>query len=206
MCCTHCTQRRIVPCRAMPCRVHRSHQVSGASTDHSPDEMAADAAAAALDSGSAHEGGGDATAMPLLGDWGITPTEATVVLLDISSSMDMQAHAGDDTLTRLDAVKSLFNSFVDRSLAYQLPHVVGLVLFGTRARIECPITEAFELFMVRDALPRPSAPLFKRLSRRHVSHSRCDDCGRPCRPTCAMLLPKARLRCSMPSFWAPTCC
>ena len=52
----------------------------------------------------------------------------------------------DATLNRLDTVKQLFHAYANRSMAYNLPHVVGLTLFGSKVKVACPLTEAYESF------------------------------------------------------------
>lgn len=49
-------------------------------------------------------------------------------------------------LSRMDTVKHLFNAFSNRSMAYDLPHVVGLTSFHSSVDQEHPLTEAFEAF------------------------------------------------------------
>ena len=49
-------------------------------------------------------------------------------------------------LNRMDTVKQLFHAYANRSMAYNLPHVVGLTLFGSEIKVACPLTEAYESF------------------------------------------------------------
>ena len=49
-------------------------------------------------------------------------------------------------LNRIDTVKQLFHAYANRSMAYNLPHVVGLTLFGSEVQVACPLTEAYESF------------------------------------------------------------
>ena len=49
-------------------------------------------------------------------------------------------------LDRMDTVKQLFHAYANRSMAYNLPHVVGLTLFGSKVKVACPLTEAYESF------------------------------------------------------------
>ena len=49
-------------------------------------------------------------------------------------------------LNRIDTVKQLFHAYANRSMAYNLPHVVGLTLFGSKVKVACPLTEAYESF------------------------------------------------------------
>jgi uncharacterized protein with von Willebrand factor type A (vWA) domain len=60
------------------------------------------------------------------------PKEAIVVLLDTSSSMNSDFF--NEAVSRLDAVKIFFSSFSDRTMAYDLHHVISLVLFSSEVR------------------------------------------------------------------------
>eukprot|EP00771_Trimastix_marina_P001363 gnl/Trimastix_PCT/2431.p1 GENE.gnl/Trimastix_PCT/2431~~gnl/Trimastix_PCT/2431.p1 ORF type:complete len:1038 (+),score=346.24 gnl/Trimastix_PCT/2431:1394-4507(+) len=71
------------------------------------------------------------------------PEEAIAVLLDISGSMGSSWESG---MRRIDAVKAVFQAFANRSMAYQLPHAVSLLLFSSRTRVICPFTRLFARF------------------------------------------------------------
>lgn len=73
------------------------------------------------------------------------PNEAIVVLLDISGSMDELFYNSED-LTRMGVVKAFFNTFADRTMAYNLKHVISLVYFDHRIIEKCSFTELFILF------------------------------------------------------------
>ena len=49
-------------------------------------------------------------------------------------------------LSRMEAVKQLFSGFANRSMAYDLPHTIGLTTFSDVAQRVRPLTEAFESF------------------------------------------------------------
>lgn len=51
------------------------------------------------------------------------PKEAIVVLFDVSGSMKSQFFA-DNLLSRMGAVNALFSAFADKTLAYELKHIV----------------------------------------------------------------------------------
>eukprot|EP00741_Cyanophora_paradoxa_P018768 tig00021094_g18116.t2 len=79
--------------------------------------------------------------------------EAVLALLDVSDSMalpwDTTASPGGSeagTMSRMDAVKALFHAFANRTMAYDLCHEVGLVLFGENVKTTCPLTPALEAF------------------------------------------------------------
>ena len=59
------------------------------------------------------------------------PAEAIVVLLDISGSMGGKFFSEPD-LKRIGAVKSFFEAFAYRTMAYNFEHVISLVLFDDR--------------------------------------------------------------------------
>ncbi|CAD8117953.1 unnamed protein product [Paramecium sonneborni] len=73
------------------------------------------------------------------------PNEAIVVLLDISGSMDELFYDSED-LTRMGVVKAFFNTFADRTMAYNLKNVISLVYFDDRIIEKCSFTELFILF------------------------------------------------------------
>eukprot|EP00666_Eupelagonemidae_sp_cell4sb_P007626 gene7626-20180_t len=75
-------------------------------------------------------------------------SEAVVVCFDVSASMSSSSFTGDEAggLTRLDVVKQLFFAFANRTMSYDLHHVIGLVLFSSTTEVRCPLTEVFEGF------------------------------------------------------------
>jgi len=73
------------------------------------------------------------------------PEEAIVVLLDVSGSMNSVFSRQTGT-TRIEAVKQFFHAFSNRSMAYNFPHHIGLILFGTNVTVACPLTPLFENF------------------------------------------------------------
>ncbi|KAK3263710.1 hypothetical protein CYMTET_27504 [Cymbomonas tetramitiformis] len=103
--------------------------VSAQDTAHNPDELAR---ALGLDSVQA----------AVVDDR--APREAIMVLLDASGSMDEHFDSGG--LTRMEVVKQLFFAFVNRSMAYDYPCHIGLIVFSTRASVRCPISPIYEEF------------------------------------------------------------
>ncbi|XP_029576551.1 uncharacterized protein LOC115166826 isoform X1 [Salmo trutta] len=75
-----------------------------------------------------------------------TPKEAILVLVDSSSSMNETCYDSNDTITRLDAVKQLFDNFATRSMAYDFHHVIGLVKFDSVVNTLHTFTETLEIF------------------------------------------------------------
>ncbi|XP_045547229.1 uncharacterized protein isoform X1 [Salmo salar] len=75
-----------------------------------------------------------------------TPKEAILVLVDSSSSMKETCYDSDDKMTRLDAVKQLFDNFTTRSMAYDFHHVIGLVKFDSSVKTLHTFTETLETF------------------------------------------------------------
>lgn len=73
-------------------------------------------------------------------------------------------------LSRLDCVKQLLHAFANRSMAYDLPHAIGLTLIGAkssnRVTCVCPVTEAFENFkaMVDATTPGAKTALYDGLA------------------------------------------
>eukprot|EP00930_Biecheleria_cincta_P063472 TRINITY_DN4900_c1_g1_i1.p1 TRINITY_DN4900_c1_g1~~TRINITY_DN4900_c1_g1_i1.p1 ORF type:complete len:1840 (+),score=271.72 TRINITY_DN4900_c1_g1_i1:43-5562(+) len=49
-------------------------------------------------------------------------------------------------LTRIEIVKQLFGTFINRSQAYDYPNEIGLMLFGDETTMACPISPLFEDF------------------------------------------------------------
>uniref|UniRef100_A0A8C7N999 Uncharacterized protein n=3 Tax=Oncorhynchus kisutch TaxID=8019 RepID=A0A8C7N999_ONCKI len=75
-----------------------------------------------------------------------TPKEAILVLVDSSSSMNETCYDSDDNMSRLDAVKQLFDNFATRSMAYNFHHVIGLVKFDSSVKTLHTFTETLETF------------------------------------------------------------
>ena len=72
-----------------------------------------------------------------------SPEEAIIVLIDISGSMGTTWDSG---VSRLNAVKQLFHAFANRTMAYNLFHVVGFTLFANKLTYVSKVTELFEQF------------------------------------------------------------
>ncbi|KAJ8357820.1 hypothetical protein SKAU_G00206140 [Synaphobranchus kaupii] len=72
------------------------------------------------------------------------PKEAILVLVDASSSMTGQCYT---SWKKIDAVKQLFHSFSDRTMAYDFPHVIGLVKVASDVKFH-KFTESLEIFKV----------------------------------------------------------
>ncbi|KAH3762366.1 ubiquitin-conjugating enzyme E2 [Pelomyxa schiedti] len=72
----------------------------------------------------------------------------------------------DCRMTRLDIVKQLFNAFINRSLAYNYPVQIGLVLFSDEPSLECDITPLFEEFrsQVESAAATGNTALFSAIN------------------------------------------
>ncbi|KAL1007693.1 hypothetical protein UPYG_G00090320 [Umbra pygmaea] len=75
-----------------------------------------------------------------------TPKEAILVVVDSSSSMNEKCYDSDDKMTRLDAVKQLFDNFATRSMAYNFHHVIGLMKFDSSVKTLHTFTETLETF------------------------------------------------------------
>lgn len=71
------------------------------------------------------------------------PDEAIVVLLDKSGSMGW--HYGD--AKRIDIAKLIFTVFADRTMAYNLKHVIGLTAFNHYSTVISKVSEACEAFV-----------------------------------------------------------
>ena len=114
-----------------------------------PDELASTLYGTARQILAASGGGGSDAKIDLstirLQDPVITrrPEEAIVVLIDISGSMSTQ---WDSEISRLNAVKQLFHAFANRTMAYNLFHVVGLTVFARQFTCVSKVTELFEQF------------------------------------------------------------
>jgi hypothetical protein len=72
----------------------------------------------------------------------VTPDEAIIVILDISGSMEEQFYESEG-LQRMGAVKAFFNAFADRTMAYNLKHVIALAFFDDKYELKCTFTEVF---------------------------------------------------------------
>jgi len=66
----------------------------------------------------------------------------------------------------MQLVQQLFGAFINRSEAYDLPNELGLVLFGSEAKVTCPMTPLFEQFrtFVEKARPDGDTSLFDALA------------------------------------------
>ncbi|XP_038856236.1 uncharacterized protein LOC120053055 [Salvelinus namaycush] len=60
--------------------------------------------------------------------------------------MNETCYDSDDKITRLDAVKQLFDNFATRSMAYNFHHVIGLVKFDSSVKTLHTFTENLETF------------------------------------------------------------
>jgi ubiquitin-protein ligase/uncharacterized protein YegL len=69
--------------------------------------------------------------------------EVLEVVFDISSSMEA---IFVDSLSRLSASKICFGAFIDKTLAYEYPHAVGLICFGQNIHDKLPITRQLNSF------------------------------------------------------------
>lgn len=89
------------------------------------------------------------------------PAEAIVVLLDISGSMGGKFFNEPD-LKRIGAVKSFFEALAYRTMAYNLEHVISLILFDDKVDVKVDFTESFHDFnlLVANAHPRGSTLLY----------------------------------------------
>ncbi|KAL7868968.1 hypothetical protein SRHO_G00103520 [Serrasalmus rhombeus] len=75
-----------------------------------------------------------------------TPKEAIVVLFDSSSSMKRECFDAECQMTRIDAIKQMFDSFSNRCLAYDFAHVICLVKFASTVKTLHTFTENMETF------------------------------------------------------------
>jgi len=79
-------------------------------------------------------------------------TEVLEVVFDISASMDanfVEFIGGDfpqSSLSRLSSSKVCFGAFIDKTLAYELPHAVGLICFGQNIYDTLPVTRQLNTF------------------------------------------------------------
>ncbi|XP_041658952.1 uncharacterized protein LOC121519913 [Cheilinus undulatus] len=74
-----------------------------------------------------------------------TPTEAILVLIDTSSSMEEECY-GSAEIKKINAVKELFDNFATRTMAYDFHHVIGLVKFDSMVKTLHTFTENLEKF------------------------------------------------------------
>ncbi|XP_056128347.1 uncharacterized protein LOC130106303 [Rhinichthys klamathensis goyatoka] len=75
-----------------------------------------------------------------------TPKEAIVVLLDSSSSMGEECFDKDCKMTRIEAVKEIFDCFANRCMAYNFEQVICLVKFDSIVKTLHTFTETVETF------------------------------------------------------------
>ncbi|XP_064197572.1 uncharacterized protein LOC135258200 isoform X2 [Anguilla rostrata] len=90
------------------------------------------------------------------------PKEAILVLVDASHSMTAQCYP---SWNRMEAVKELFHSFSDRTMAYDFPHAIGLVMVATDVKFH-KFTESLETFRtyVRGLEPKGQTALYDALN------------------------------------------
>ncbi|KAJ8271130.1 hypothetical protein GJAV_G00123100 [Gymnothorax javanicus] len=128
------------------------------------------------------------------------PKEAILVLVDASSSMVHPFNASwtardamrrmirgyDDqsetSWTRIEAVKQLFHCFADRTMAYDFPHVIGLVKVGKDVKFH-NFTESLETFRtyVRKLEAEGNTPLYDALDLGHSELLKVKECFPNCR-------------------------
>ena len=67
-----------------------------------------------------------------------------------------------DQISKISLAKTMFNSFVDRSAAYNLPHAYGLIEFSTEPSQLLPIQLSVELFRdaVKDLKPNGDTSIY----------------------------------------------
>jgi ubiquitin-conjugating enzyme E2 D/E len=81
-----------------------------------------------------------------------TIAEVVMVCFDISSSMhasfvtDLDPGLGSSSVSRVAAAKICFGAFIDKTLAYEYPHAVGLIVFGSSIREKIPISNNLNKF------------------------------------------------------------
>ena len=71
------------------------------------------------------------------------PEEIIMVILDTSASMDWPYMDGK---TKSQSVHEAFIAFCDRTIAYDLKHVIGLTLFAKNCCLQYPLSENFREF------------------------------------------------------------
>ena len=72
-----------------------------------------------------------------------TPEEIIMVVLDTSGSMTFPYL---DEKSKYQSVLEAFETFCNRTTAYDLKHVVGLILFANQSKLQYPISENFRAF------------------------------------------------------------
>ena len=89
------------------------------------------------------------------------PKEAIAILFDISGSMGSRFFNEPD-LKRIGAVKSFFEAFAFRTIAYNFEHVVSLFFFDNHVENQCDFTEAIYDFnrLISNAQPRGSTTMY----------------------------------------------
>ena len=89
------------------------------------------------------------------------PKEAIAVLFDVSGSMG-GGFFNEPDLKRIGAVKSFFEAFAYRTIAYNLEHVVSLYFFDNTVENHCGFTEAIYDFnrLIARATPRGSTLMY----------------------------------------------
>jgi len=74
------------------------------------------------------------------------PIEAIVVIFDTSGSMG-SPFFGDKELSRMGAVNCIFSAFADKTLAFELNHIVKLICFSSSIVDQCDFTDDFNMFI-----------------------------------------------------------
>ncbi|KAM6979787.1 uncharacterized protein FYW47_018954 [Aplochiton taeniatus] len=69
-----------------------------------------------------------------------------MVLMDTSSSMGEECYDTTGTMSRLEAVKQLFDNFANRTMAYDFHHVISLMKFDSKVQSLHTFTETLEIF------------------------------------------------------------
>ncbi|KAG5847772.1 hypothetical protein ANANG_G00129750 [Anguilla anguilla] len=107
------------------------------------------------------------------------PAEAILVLVDASSSMTEQCYT---SWKRMDAVKQLFDCFSDRTMAYDFPHVIGLLKFGGDVKFH-KFTESLETFRtyVHGLEAQGNTPLYDALNLGFSELQNIKECFPNCR-------------------------
>jgi ubiquitin-conjugating enzyme E2 D/E len=75
------------------------------------------------------------------------PTEAIVVIYDVSGSMSGSFFADKD-LSRIGAVNAMFSAFADKTLAYEYNHIVKLVTFNSNITDKCDFISDMDEFIL----------------------------------------------------------
>jgi len=58
------------------------------------------------------------------------PKEAIAVLYDVSGSMSSRFFDDEDNINRMGAVNAFFSAFADKTMAFELNHIVKLYKFN----------------------------------------------------------------------------